>query len=124
MVFKQFDRRLSLQMADAGDLQGAVSMYIVLGQERVKGLMLESDTVLAWFYGYIDLLQSFRLYNIATCVSERSIFTDRLITQNRIAQNKNFCCPTRWKAIKWTGGGRNIKTVVHVQGVSPVVIFH
>ena len=59
-----------LQMADAGDLQGAVSMYIVLGQERVKGLMLESDTVLAWFYGYIDLLQRFRLYNIATCVRD------------------------------------------------------
>ena len=57
-------------MADAGDLQGAVSIYIVLGQERMRALMLESDTVLAWFYGYIDLLQRFQLYNIATCVSE------------------------------------------------------
>ena len=45
-------------------------MYIVLGQERMRALMLESDTVLAWFYGYIDLLQRFQLYNIATCVSE------------------------------------------------------
>ena len=58
-----------LQMADLGDLQGAVSMYIVLGQERVRGLMLDSDTVHVWFYGYIDLLQRFRLFNIATCVS-------------------------------------------------------
>ena len=56
-------------MADLGDLQGAVSMYIVLGQERVRGLMLDSDTVHVWFYGYIDLLQRFRLFNIATCVS-------------------------------------------------------
>ena len=63
-------------MADAGDLQGAVSMYIVLGQERVKGLMLESDTVLSWFYGYIDLLQRFRLYNIATCVRDICSLTD------------------------------------------------
>ena len=58
-----------LQMADLGDLQGAVSMYIVLGQERVRGLMLDSDTVHVWFYGYIDLLQRVRLFNIATCVS-------------------------------------------------------
>ena len=57
-------------MADAGDLQSAVSMYIVLG-DRVRGLMLDPDTVLAWFQGYIDLLQSFRLYNVATCVCKR-----------------------------------------------------
>ena len=59
------------QMADTGDLQATVSMYIVLGQERTKGLELDSDLVLAWFYGYIDLLQRFQLYNIATCVSNR-----------------------------------------------------
>ena len=57
-------------MADGGDLQSAVSMYIVLG-DRVKGLMLDPDTVLAWFQGYIDLLQSFRLFNVATCVCKR-----------------------------------------------------
>ena len=45
-------------------------MYIVLG-DRVRGLMLDLDTVLAWFQGYIDLLQSFRLYNVATCVCKR-----------------------------------------------------
>ena len=68
--FLQFDVKtyFASQMADTGDLQATVSMYIVLGQERTKGLALDSDLVLAWFYGYIDLLQRFQLYNIATCV--------------------------------------------------------
>ena len=71
--FLQYDVKtyFASQMADTGDLQAAVSMYIVLGQERTKGLALDSDLVLAWFYGYIDLLQRFQLYNIATCVSNR-----------------------------------------------------
>ena len=42
-----------------------MSIYLVLGHERVAGL-LDEATVEAWFVAYIDLLQRFELINTAT----------------------------------------------------------
>merc|ERR1712037_942869 len=43
--------------------------------------MLDSDTVHVWFYGYIDLLQRFRLFNIATCVTRLCPLEEVRLTQ-------------------------------------------
>lgn len=48
--------------------QTTVSIYIVLGQDRVRDLF-DDATVEVWFSAYIDLLQRFELLNMATEVS-------------------------------------------------------
>jgi hypothetical protein len=42
-----------------------VSLYIVLGYERVKSL-IDDATVEEWFMAYIELLQRFNLINTAS----------------------------------------------------------
>lgn len=47
--------------------QSSVSMYLVIGHERLREYFSD-DTLENWFMAYVDLLQRFQLVNQATQV--------------------------------------------------------
>lgn len=55
--------------ADSGDIQTCVTMYLVLGHERLKK-MFADEVIEYWFKSYIELLQRFRLIYVAIHVSK------------------------------------------------------
>ena len=53
--------------------QTTVSIFIVLGQDRVRDLF-DDGTIEVWFSAYIDLLSRFRLLNTATEVKVENFY--------------------------------------------------
>ena len=53
--------------SEKGDVQTAITMLLVIGQDRLLELF-DNDLIEAWFMQYIDLLQRFNLFNVATRV--------------------------------------------------------
>jgi len=52
-------------LAEAGDVQNAVSMLIVLRSISEYRFLIDDTSMEFWFNCYIDLLQKFKLYNVA-----------------------------------------------------------
>lgn len=60
-------RDLLFHFAEHGDVQTSVSMFLVLGQDKLQGLV-EDHVVEYWFTSYIELLQQFQLFNVSTLI--------------------------------------------------------
>lgn len=64
-------RNTLMKWADTGDVQTAVSMLLVLRNKPEYKHLIEDATIEYWFTCYIEMLQRFKLYNVANAMTKK-----------------------------------------------------
>ena len=59
--------------ATLGDIQTAVTVLIVLGDRRKSLKTLDESTQEYWLFGYLEMLNRFKLWNVATEVRQATV---------------------------------------------------
>ncbi|XP_040581283.1 GATOR2 complex protein WDR24 [Lepeophtheirus salmonis] len=84
--------------AERGDVQTVVSIYLVLGHDRIGGLI--QDSILEnWFSAYIDLLHQFQMYNKATEIINLCSFQPGIYQMSQLSTTYFINCTNCSKAL-------------------------
>lgn len=86
-------KNLLLYHANLADVQTAVSIMIVLGMDRMKNIQIEQYRQEQWFYNYIELLNSFHLWTVATSIITLSHLPN-INNMNQESTNISLRCGT------------------------------